>query len=217
MKVRYELVDEYEKCPAEKKTYDGGQKTQRAVCFFCTLDRRNEQRPYGRRHHDSRSKPQKQSIEFAGHLSLEEKYKRRARSRRYENDTKTEYGHCSRRQICPPFVPLLLSDQQFGMREHICPALFLGQKQAVRRINKFDLLKAALFQLFHKRPHIAVFARLHDVVNGECAALFQYAQRLQKKSLFILTLDVVIDVVARHGVERFVRKVEFYGDRKSVV
>ena len=64
MKVRYKLVDEYEKCPAEQETYYRGQKTQRAVCFFCTLDRRNEQRPYGRRHHDSRSKPQKQRIEF---------------------------------------------------------------------------------------------------------------------------------------------------------
>ena len=85
MKVRYELVDEYEKCPAEKKTYDGRQKTQCSVCFFCTLDRRNEQRPYGRRHHYSRSKPQKQRIEFTGHLSLEEKYERRARSRRYES------------------------------------------------------------------------------------------------------------------------------------
>ena len=86
MKVRYELVDEYEKCPAEKKTYDGRQKTQCSVCFFCTLDRRNEQRPYGRRHHYSRSKPQKQRIEFTGHLSLEEKYERRARSRRYEKN-----------------------------------------------------------------------------------------------------------------------------------
>ena len=89
MKVRYELVDEYEKCPAEKKTYDGRQKTQCSVCFFCTLDRRNEQRPYGRRHHYSRSKPQKQRIEFTGHLSLEEKYERRARSRRYEKKPST--------------------------------------------------------------------------------------------------------------------------------
>ena len=48
-------------------------------------------------------------------------------------------------------------------------------------------------------------------MNGERAALFQHAQRLRKKSLFILTLDVMIDIIARHGVEHFVRKVKFYG------
>ena len=213
MKVRYELVDEHEKCPAEQKTYYRRQKTQRAVCFFCTLDRRNEQRPHGRRHHDSRSKPQKQSIEFAGHLSLEEKYERRARSRRYENDTKNRVRSLPSSSNLPSFRAVTsFPTNSLECASIYAPALFLGQKQAVRRIDKLDLLISRTLSAFSQTPaYRRNRLRRHDVVNGERAALFQHAQRLRKKSLPILALDVVIDIVARHGVERFVRKVEFYG------
>ena len=128
MKVRYELVDEHEKCPAEQKTYYRRQKTQRAVCFFCTLDRRNEQRPHGRRHHDSRSKPQKQSIEFAGHLSLEEKYERRAGSRRYENDTKNRVRSLQSSSNLPSFRAVTFSRPTvWNERAYILRSLSLSE------------------------------------------------------------------------------------------
>lgn len=42
MKVWHELVDEHEERPAEKKTYDGRQKTQRPVYFSRTFNGRNK-------------------------------------------------------------------------------------------------------------------------------------------------------------------------------
>ena len=51
----------------------------------------------------------------------------------------------------------------------------------------------------------------HLIVKGEHAALFQHPQGLPQQGPLIRTRDIVVDIVAHHGIETLIREVQLVG------
>ena len=49
---------------------------------------------------------------------------------------------------------------------------------------------------------------LHLIVEGEHAALFQHPQGLPQQGPLVRARDIVIDIIAHHGVEALIREVQ---------
>ena len=106
---------------------------------------------------------------------------------------------------CFVYCYLFLSYQQRGTGKSEPRSFFASHEGPVCCVDELNFFVALGSQLLHKGVHVAVASRAHNIVDREGPALFQHAKRLQKQLLLVMAGDVVIDVVAGNGVERFVR------------
>ena len=93
-----------------------------------------------------------------------------------------------------PARGLLDAGQQRRARQKQPLCLAAAHEHAVGGVDQLDLLIAHALQLLAEGVHVAVARGLHQVVDGEAAALFQHAQRLKQHFLPVLSGDVVIDI-----------------------
>ena len=56
--------------------------------------------------------------------------------------------------------------------------------------------------------HVPVHVGLHLIVKGEHAALFQHPQGLPQQGPLVRARDIVVDIVAHHGVETLIREIQ---------
>ena len=87
----------------------------------------------------------------------------------------------------------------------------MGTEGLPGRIDDPHLLISHFTQFFGKLLHIPVHPGLHVVVESKHAAFFQHTQTFQKQSLLVCAVDIMIDIVADHGVKSLVRKVQLPG------
>ena len=78
-------------------------------------------------------------------------------------------------------------------------------------IHQPDLLIAHVPQLLGKFLHIPIHPGLHLIVQRKHAALFQNPQRFHQKRPLVRSVDVVIHIVAYHGVKTLIRKIQMIG------
>ena len=101
--------------------------------------------------------------------------------------------------------------QHPGISQHHQGGPAMGTEGLPGRIDDPHLLISHFTQFFGKLLHIPVHPGLHVVVESKHAAFFQHTQTFQKQSLLVCAVDIMIDIVADHGVKSLVRKVQLPG------